>query len=715
MPKPRLPRPPRAAQEPRDHTVHGDTRRDEFAWMADRRDRRLAAYLRAENTYARKRTAHLDPLVETIVAEIKARTVETDLAVPVHHGGWWYYTRTEAGREYPIHARLARAGHPGRPRLAAGRPPAGEQILLDENVEAGQQEYFELGTLELSPDDTRIAVGADRTGDEVFDVSVRDVATGEILDEGLRGVGEAVAWSRDGRHLFYTRLDGAFRPHEVWRHVVGSDPGTDVRVLAEPDERFFLSVGATKDDRWVLLAAHSKTTSQVWLLDADTPTAAPVSVAPRRAGVLYEAEPCGAGILLWHNATRENFEICWVPAAGAEPAAWVPLGWTGESELLIDVEVFAGFVALGLRADGRTCLRVVPVGDPACPVPGPAGFGMPRDVHPPDAAAGTLGLGATPDPGTTTLQVVHESFACPPSVWELEVASGQWELLRRREVPSFDVGSLREERIWATAADGTAVPVSLVHHEAVRPDGTAPAILHGYGAYGIALDPVFSVSLLSLLQRGVVFAMAHVRGGTDLGWGWYEQGRLAHKEHSVGDFLACAQALVDQGWAAPDRLAAQGASAGGLLVGAALNQDRQRFRVVHAQVPFVDVLTTMLDPSLPLTVTEREEWGDPIADPQAYALLRRYAPYDNVGTGAHPAVLVTASVHDTRVHVTEPAKWVARLRDRLDEDPDRPILLRTELAAGHGGRSGRYRVWREVAWEWAVLLDLLGVTGADPR
>ncbi len=697
--------------------MHGDTRVDDYAWMSDRRDRRLAAYLRAENAYARKRTAHLDPLVETIVAEITSRTVETDLAVPVHHGGWWYYTRTEAGQEYPVHARVAVEGplgeHPQRPQLADGRPPPGEQVLLDENVEAGAGDYFELGALELSPDDTRIVVGADRRGEEIFDLVVRDVRTGATLDDSIRGVGEAVAWSRDGRQLFYTRLDGSFRPHEVWRHVIGADPSTDVRVLAEPDERFFCSVGASKDDRWLVFAAHSKTTSQVWLLDADTPELAPTSVAPRQAGVLYEIELCGAGILLWHNETRPNFEICWVPAAGAGRDTWVALDWTTEHELVGDVDAYPGFVALALRGEGRTVVRIVPVLDAARPVDGPACFGMPRDVHPPGPhgagqPGGTIGLGATPDPDSPTVQIVHESFAGPPSVWDLHVATGEWELLRRRPVPGYDLSVLREQRIWATAPDGTGVPISLVHHERVTPDGTAAAVLHGYGAYGIPLDPVFSVSLLSLLDRGVVFAVAHVRGGTELGWGWYEQGRLEHKEHSITDFLACADALVEQGWCAPDRLAAQGASAGGLLVGAALNRAPGRFRVVHAQVPFVDMLTTMLDPSLPLTVTEREEWGDPIADPAAYARLRGYAPYDNVGTGPHPALLVSASVHDTRVHVTEPAKWVARLRDRVTDDPQRPILFRTELAAGHGGRSGRYQVWREVAWEWAVLVDLLG-------
>ena len=690
--------------------MHGHRLVDDYAWMADRDDPRLRAYLEAENAYAAARTAHLDPLVERIVAEITARTVETDLSVPVRHREWWYYTRTVEGAEYPIHARVAVASSPTRPVLREQSPPEGEQVVLDENREAGTSDFFALGACEVSPDGRLLAWSADRAGEERYDLVVRDIDSGTVLDATVRDIGDGVAWSLDGRHIFYTRLDDAWRSHEIWRHEIGTPAAGDELVLTEPDERFFLGVGASADEEWVILSASSKTTSQVWLVDAADPVSAPVSVLPRRDDVLYDVEPLvHGGVLVAHNAGRANFQVAWLAGPGQPPADLVDLGWSVADEFVTGVDAFEAFVVLSLRVDGHTALRFVPaVGS------GPAGFGMPHDLDIP-GPAGTLTLGATPDPASRVVQVCHTSLATPASVYDYEVATRELTLLKAQPVPGVDLGSLRETRLWATAPDGERVPVSLVHHADVRPDGTAAALLYGYGAYGIPCDPWFSVARLSLLQRGVVFAVAHVRGGTELGWDWYVQGRLEHKANSFTDFLACADALVEAGWAASNRIGAEGGSAGGLLVAAAATQAPERFRVVLAQVPFVDVLTTMLDPTLPLTVTEQQEWGDPIGDPAAYERIAGYAPYETVPQGDFPAVLVTASVHDTRVYVTEPAKWVARLRDRVTDDPVcRPVLMRTQLTAGHGGRSGRYQAWREIAWEWAVLLDLLGAAD-DPR
>jgi len=699
--------PPRAPQEPVERTVHGDRTVDEFGWMADRDDPRLLAYLEAENAYAAHRTAPLEPLVETIVGEIRARTVETDLTVPVQHGGWWYYTRTVEGLEYAVHARVAVAAHPTRPQWQDGTVPAGEQVLLDENAEAGDDDYFAVGACETSPDGSRLAFSVDREGDERFDLVVRDLPTGATIDDGLRGIGEGLAWSLAGEHVYYTRLDDLFRAHEVWRHEIGTPMEEDVLLLAEPDERFYLSVASTRDDRTVVIVSGSKVTSEVRLLDAAQPTGEPIVVTPRQHQVLYDVEPCGVdGLVGWHNADRENFEICWVPGSSAPMEQWQPLGWTRPDELVVGVDVWDDFVVVSLRRDGLPALRVVP----RRPGPGPAGFGEPRDL----VVSGeltALSLGSTPDPGSSTVQVVHESLACPVAIEDYDVASDSWTLVRRREVPGYDLTRLRERRLWAQAPDGTRVPISLVHRDDVTPDGSAAGLLVGYGAYGIASDPYFSVARLSLLDRGVVYAIAHVRGGTELGWGWYEQGRLERKAATFTDFVACADTLVGEGWVAADRLAAEGGSAGGWLIGAVLDLPPQdRFAVVHAQVPFVDPLTTLLDPELPLTVTEWEEWGDPVGDAAAYRRIKELSPYEQVAARSYPAILVTASVHDTRVYVTEPAKWVARLRSRAVPDEARPVLLRTELDSGHAGVSGRYQQWQRVAWEWAVLLHHLRAT-----
>lgn len=703
-------RPPRAPRSPVARTIHGDTVVDDYAWMADRDDPRLAAYLEAENAYAAHRTAHVAPLATQIYDEIAARTVETDLSVPVRHSRWWYYSRTVEGLAYPIHARVPINLSPERPDLADGGPPAGEEILLDENVAAAGGDYFALAACEVSPDGLLVAWAADRAGDERYDVVVTEIATGRVVDETVIGAGETLAWASDSSAFIYTRIDESWRPHEVWRHVLGSDPKDDTLVLAEPDGHFFLAVGVSKDERWIVVVSSSKATTRVWLLDAARTEAPPYPIAPSREGVLMDVEPYAGGLLVTHNSNRRNFEVSWLPwptLDAEDMPGLITLGWTSPEELVVGVEAYAGSIVIALRSGGRPGLRVVPIDDPD--EVGPAAFGVAHDV----VVAGettVLTLGSTPDPDSPTVQVVLESMARPAAVYDYDVTTRSFTLLKQRIVPHYDLGVLRERRLWAAAPDGARVPMSLVYHERVTPDGTAPVLLTGYGAYGIASDPYFSVARLSLLDRGVVVAIAHVRGGTELGWDWYESGRLTAKRATFSDFLACADLLVESGWAAPDQVAAEGGSAGGLLIGAVVNARPERFRVVHAQVPFVDALTTMLDPTLPLTMAEQEEWGDPITDPAAYELLRSYSPYDNIAPADYPAILVTTNLNDTRVFVTEPAKWVARLRDRTNADEARrPIVFRTDSSSGHAGRSGRYQAWEDVAWEWAVMLDLLGV------
>jgi len=693
--------PPEAPRRPSSRTLHGDTVADDFAWMADRDDPELRAYLEAENAYAAAMTSHLAPLVDEVFGEIRARTKETDLSVPVRHGEWWYYSRTIEGEQYAVDARVRAAEHPSRPVLDGVGVPAGERVLLDENAEAAGHHFFALGASDVSPDGRLLAYAVDLTGDERFHLRVRDIDSGEVLDDAVTAIGYGVAWSRHGTHVFYTRLDEAWRTHEVWRHEVGRPAEEDVLVLHEPDERFSVGVGTSRDDRWVVLGIGSKTTSEYLLLDAATPTGIPWVVAPRRDGLEYDVEPLGDELLIVHNGRRRNFEVARAVLTPEGAGTWVPLDVCREDELVTGVEAFTDFAVVSLRSGGQTALRVLPRDSLS-----QNGFGTSYDIDF-DEPLRSVSIGDNPEPSTQTLQVSFSSMVTPPTVFDYDVVGRELTLVRRKEVLGYDPAGYTQRLEWAFAPDGTPVPMSLVHRASTTLDGTAPGLLYGYGAYGLSMDPWFSVARLSLLDRGFVFVVAHVRGGSEMGRHWYDDGKLEHKERTFTDFIACADHLVTQHLVAADRLAAEGGSAGGLLIGAVANLAPERFRVLHAQVPFVDALTTMLDPSLPLTVGEWEEWGDPVDDPTAYTRMKGYAPYDNVAARDYPALLVTTSVNDTRVHVTEPAKWVARLRQLATNDPGTaPILFRTELTSGHGGQSGRYDAWRQTAWEWAVLIDL---------
>ncbi|TQJ11012.1 S9 family peptidase [Lapillicoccus jejuensis] len=701
-----LPEPPVAPARPHTRTVHDDAVEDPYAWMADKEDPALRAYLEAENAYAAQVTGRATPLAEEIFGEIKRRTQETDLSVPVRHDGWWYYSRTVEGQQYAVHARVAVADSPQRPALEGDAPPAGEQVLLDENAEAAGHEFFSVGSSDVSPDGRLIAFSTDTAGDERFALTVRDLDSGRVLDTAVSDIGYGLAWSLDGRHLLYTRVDDAWRPFQVWRHEIGAPADTDVLVVQEDDVRFTLGLGTSRDDRWVVVAAGSSTTNEVRLLDAADVTGEPVLVAARVPGVEYDVEPLGDELLVVHNRDRRNFEVARARVEDGRVGAWEPLGVTSEDEYVVGVDAFAGFAVVSLRTGGLTALRLLPR-DPAAPT----GFGAAHDLAF-DEPVRTVGLGDNPDPASTTLLLGYTSLVTPSSVLEHDVATGESTLVKATPVlGGFDPADYVQRREWATAADGTKVPISIVHRRDTPLDGTAPGLLYGYGSYGICLDPWFSVARLSLLDRGFVWAVAHIRGGSEMGRPWYDDGKLAAKEHTFSDFVACADHLLDLGLVDRRRLVAEGGSAGGLLMGAVVNLAADRFRAVHLQVPFVDALTTMLDPTLPLTAGEWEEWGNPIESAEDYARMKGWSPYENLAAepGGHPlpALLVTTSFNDTRVLVTEPAKYVARLRALgAGEREDAPIVFRTELVAGHAGVSGRYDAWKQTAREWAWLVTV---------
>ncbi|MCE1179455.1 MAG: S9 family peptidase [Micrococcales bacterium] len=693
------PIPPRR-EHIREH--HGDRVLDPYAWLADLDDPEVLAHLTAENAYAEAMTAGLEPLRGRLFEEIRSRVKETDLSVPVGDGPWWYYSRTAEGQQYPIHCRAPRTDPAARPDPTAESVP-GEQVLLDANAAAEGHEFFALGALAVSADHGRLAYSVDTTGDERFALTVVDLATGDILDEAVEGLGYGCEFSLDGRHVFYLRVDEAWRPHQLWRHEIGTPAETDVLCYEEGDERFWMGLGGSRDDRWLILAIGSKTTSEVRLLDAADPTGEWRVVAPRRDGVEYDVEPAGDRLLIVHNADHPDSDLAWAPLEATSAEQWQPVAPHVEGERLTGVEAFDDFALVSLRRDGLTAVRVLPR------EPGQAaGFGAGHDIAW-DEPLYTIAVGDTPENSAHVVQIVVESMVTPRSVYDYDVDAHTLTLLKRQPVlGGFDPADYTQRREWALAEDGTRVPISLVCRAGTEPDGTSPGLLTAYGAYEISSDPYFSVARLSLLERGVVYAVAHPRGGGEMGRAWYEGGKELAKPTTFSDVVACARHLVDTGWVAPDRLALEGGSAGGLMVGAVLNAAPGLFTAAHAQVPFVDALTTVLDPSLPLTVVEWEEWGDPLHDPDVYACMKGYSPYENIGERPYPAVLATTSLHDTRVSCAEPAKWVARLRELTAPTAERPVLLRVEMSGGHGGRSGRYEAWRQIAWEWAWLLDRLG-------
>ncbi|MEE1619549.1 S9 family peptidase [Brachybacterium sp. J153] len=696
-----LPDAPRPARRPTERHAHGDVVADPYEWLRDKEDPEVIAHLEAENAYADARTAHLGALREALVAEFVGHTQETDLSVPVRRGDWWYITRTTAGDDYPRYTRVRDAG--SRPEVAPGAMLDGEQVLLDAQAEAAGSEFYSLGGLVPSPDHDLLAYAVDTAGDERFTVRVKDLASGEILDEAVTGVGYGLAFSADQQWLFYARVDDAWRQHQVWRHRIGADPTTDVLVLEESDERFTVWFERSRDGRALVLQSSSSTTAEAWLVDLEDPTSPPRPAGGRRDGVDYAIEWAGDRLLVVHNDGAEGFALAEAPLE--DPTAWRGLMTAGEGERLLGVESFAGFVALELRSGGLASVRLIPrAADGSLLVESAEDLTHGGELD-------TVELDTNPGWEQTTVRYQLTSLLTPPTVAERDVAAGTTEILRVTPVPGYDPSLYVERREWATAADGTRVPLSVVSRREVAADGTAPGYLYGYGSYEVSIDPSFVPTRLSLLDRGVVVAIAHVRGGGEMGRAWYDHGKLLEKKNSFSDYVTAAAHLAEAGLVDPSRLGAEGRSAGGLLMGAVANLAPERFRAIIAGVPFVDALTTILDPSLPLTVGEWEEWGNPVESAEVYAYMKEYTPYENIRAAEYPAIFASTSLNDTRVFFVEPAKWVARLRETVTSDPaERPIVFRCEMVAGHGGRSGRYRKWEQRADELAWLLDQLAAT-----
>lgn len=700
--------PPVARTIPTERIHHGDVVVDQYEWMRDKDDPEVLAHLEAENRFADAETAHLAPLRAKLFDELKGRTRETDLSVPVREGDWWYYTRTVEGQQYGIHCRAPIVADDWNPPVVEpGASLVGEQVLLDDNHEADGLDFYSLGSFDVSGDGTRLVYAVDTEGDERYTLRVRDLASGEDLADVVPDTAGGATFDATGRFVFYTTVDDAWRPDTVWRHEVGTAASADVSVFHEPDERFWVGVGLTRSRRYLEIELGSKITTESRLLDAADPTGEFAVVWPRRDGVEYSVEHAViAGrdrLLIVHNDGAVDFEVTDV-AADTPRSPGRTLVPHRPGTRIEGIDAFAGHLVLEYRRDALARVAVLRLD--GSELPDGAGFSEIEFAE----ELFLVALGGNPDWHQTVVRLHYASFVTPSTVFDFDVATSALHTLKQQEVlGGHDPARFVQRRDWATADDGTRIPISLVYRrDLVVPGQPAPLVLYGYGSYEHSIDPGFSISRLSLLDRGVVFAVAHVRGGGELGRAWYDQGKMLAKRNTFTDFVAVARHLADTGITTPDRTVAEGGSAGGLLVGAAVNLVPDAFAGALAVVPFVDPLTSILDPSLPLTVIEWDEWGDPLHDAEVYRLMKSYSPYENVRETAYPRILAVTSLNDTRVLYVEPAKWVARLRE-----VGASVLLQTEMSAGHGGVSGRYESWHKRASELAWMLDVLGLVDSD--
>ncbi len=663
--------------------AHGNLRIDPYYWLRERDNPQVLAYLRSENAYADAVMAHTRQFRERLFQELKERIKQTDQTVPYKLADYFYYTRFEEGLNYPMYCR----------RRAA--PEAPEEVMLDLNQMAKGQAYFAIAGREVSSGQDLLAFGVDTIGRRIHTIRIKHLPSGELLPDEIRGASGNLAWANDNRTLFYTKLDPTtLRSFQIFRHVLGQDPARDELVYEEEDPTYSVWVTKTKSRNFVLIASVHTDSTEYRYIPADEPDLPPAVIEPRREAHEYEVDHYGDYFYLRTNDNALNFRLLRVPVDRPGRENWEEVVPHRPETFLEDFELFRNHLVLEERQDGLTRLRVVPWSK--------------KGEHEIefDEPAYVAALSDNYEIETDLVRYTYSSLTTPNSVYDYDMAARRSTLLKRDEVSGgFDRQNYRSERIYVTAPDGAKIPVSLVHRTDRRSPGGNPLLLYGYGAYGISVDPGFNPALVSLLDRGFTYAIAHVRGGQELGRPWYESGKLFNKKNSFTDFIAVAEYLLEAGHVKPGKLFAKGGSAGGLLIGAVVNLRPDLFAAAIAEVPFVDVVTTMLDESIPLTTVEYEEWGDPRVE-KYYRYILSYSPYDNVEPKDYPHLLVTAGLHDSQVQYWEPAKWVAKLR-RTKTD-NRRLLLKTNMEAGHHGASGRYRRYWELAFEYAFLLDLAG-------
>ena len=681
---------PIASKRPHEITQHGHTRMDHYYWMRDKNDPETMKHLRAESDYLEELMQHTKPLQEKLFHEMKARIKEDDSTVPEKRGGYFYYERHEEGKQYPIFCR--RHGSLG----------AAEEVLLDQNELAEGKTFCSVGAFSISTDGNKLAYSVDFGGREIYTLHIKDLKSGELYPEAIENTsGSAyehggVEWANDNETVFYTTLDEAQRPHKLFSHNVGTDATQDKLIVHEDDETYFLFMFKTRDDAYIMTYHYSTTTREMRFLPADHPAESLRVIQPRIQGLEYFAAHHNGKFFIVHNDNAKNFKLSVTTVDQPEKDNWrevIP----HRADVLVDgVDTFEDFIVVTERKGGLKQLRIS----------GSDGLENAHYVHFPEPAYNVY-LEANPEFKTDRLRFKYSSLITPNSVIDYRIATGEWELKKEDEIPSgYDKTQYVSERIHATASDGTQVPISIVYKKGLQKDGSNPALLYGYGSYGATIDATFSSNRFSLLDRGFVFAIGHIRGGSDMGRGWYEDGKMKNKRNTFTDFIACAEHLIKDGFTSPQKLAIMGGSAGGLLVGACVTMRPDLFKAVICKVPFVDVVTTMNDPSIPLTTLEYDQWGNP-EDKEYYEYMLSYSPYDNIRAAEYPHMLITTGLNDPRVAYWEPAKFAAKLREMKTDD--NLIMLYTNYDSGHAGASGRYDFLKEVAQDYAFLLDKLEV------
>jgi len=676
-------KPPVAKTNPKDVSVQGDRRIDNYFWLRDKQNPDVAAYLEAENAYADSVMKGTGPLQESLYKELVGHVKETDVQVPYREGDYFYYSRVEAGKQYPILCRKK------------GSLDAPEQIYLDVNELAKGEKFMSLGTLRPSDDGNLLAYSTDNTGFRQYKLYLKDLRSGELVEHVADKSG-SVAWAADNKTVFYTVEDAAKRQYRVYRHTVGSKD--DALVYEEKDERFNVGVERTRSQAYLLLNAGSLTTSEVQFLDAKTPSGEWRMVAPRRPDHEYDVDHHGSEFLIRTNDKGRNFRLVTAPVGDPGEKNWKEVIPHRAAVMLSGVDVFRDFYVRIEREKGLPELTITDFKSGASH----------RITYPEPVYTAFPNANRVYD--TKTFRYSYQSMVTPSSIFDYDTIQRTSVLKKQYEVPNYDKSKYASERLWATAKDGTKVPIAIVYRKDFVKDGSRPMFLTAYGSYGAAMPDSFNANILALLDRGFSFALAHIRGGGEMGKAWHDQGRMMKKMNTFTDFIDSADFLIAQKYTSKNKLVIQGGSAGGLLMGAVTNMRPELFRIVIAKVPFVDVLNTMLDASLPLTVAEYEEWGNPNKKAE-YEYMRTYSPYDNLEKKAYPTILVKTSFNDSQVMYHEPAKYVARLRT-LKTDSN-PLVLKTNMAAGHGGSSGRYDYLKEIAFDYAFILSQMGMTSAS--